>query len=64
MTLSVTLNQGLVMIIFRLPELLLEKERERGCRIPWREVAEATSRMLTELLPALNTPTLSPLADE
>ncbi len=30
------------MIRFRLPELLLEKERQEGRRIPWREVADAT----------------------
>jgi putative transcriptional regulator len=30
------------MILFRLPELLLEKERQVGRRIPWREVSEAT----------------------
>lgn len=30
------------MIRFRLPEILLEKERQEGRRIPWREVADAT----------------------
>jgi DNA-binding Xre family transcriptional regulator len=30
------------MIRFRLPELLLEKERQEGRRIPWRDVSRAT----------------------
>jgi DNA-binding Xre family transcriptional regulator len=30
------------MLQFRLPELLLEKERREGRRIGWREVSEAT----------------------
>jgi putative transcriptional regulator len=44
------------MFQFRLPELLLEKERREGRRVGWREVSEATgiSRQVLANLTARN----------
>lgn len=43
------------MFRFRLRELLAEKERELGCRIPLRELSEATG-VSVQVLSSLNSP--------
>jgi len=49
------------MFQFRLPELLLEKERREGRRVGWREVSEATgiSRQVLANLAARNRPVVT-----